>query len=69
MHWKTAGLCALALVGTLGCPHSFGRGGTLDKAAHKDVRETFDPGDCTEQEYEKHCVPDHTSEECLQECG
>jgi alkylhydroperoxidase/carboxymuconolactone decarboxylase family protein YurZ len=69
MRWKTAALCALALAGTLGCPHAFGRGGTVDKATHKDVQEALDLGDCTEEEYRKYCVPDSTSETCRKECG
>jgi hypothetical protein len=69
MHWKTAGLCALALAGTLGCPHAFGRGGTLDNAASKDVEELFDPADCTYEQFQENCVPDHTTEKCRKICG
>jgi hypothetical protein len=69
MRWKTAGLCALALVGTLGCPHAFGRGGTVDRAVHKDVRTAVEEGRCTQTQFNLFCVPDDTSEDCLEECG
>lgn len=69
MRWKTAGLCVLALVGSLGCPHAFGRGGTIDRAAHKDVEQAFDFEECTEEEYQENCKPDHTSEKCRKACG
>jgi hypothetical protein len=69
MRWKSAGLCALALVRTLGCPHAFGRGGTIDRAAHKDVRNAVADGRCTREQYEMFCVPDDTSEDCLEACG
>jgi hypothetical protein len=38
MRWKAAliGWVALSL---LGCPHAFGRGGTIDRAAAKDTRQ------------------------------
>lgn len=71
MRWMTAGLCALALVGALGCPHSFGRGGTIDTAIHRDVRESLeeDGEGCTAEEYEKYCVPDPNTEQCRKICG
>jgi hypothetical protein len=69
MRWMTAGLCALSLVGALGCPHSFGRGGSIDKAVHKDVEQMLDDEGCTDQEYQDHCIPDAESEECRQACG
>jgi hypothetical protein len=70
VRWMTAGLCALSLVGILGCPHAFGRGGTIDSAVHQDVREGLDDDDgCTPQEYEENCVPDPNSEQCRKVCG
>jgi len=69
MHWKTAVLCALALAGTLGCPHAFGRDGTIDRAASKDVEELLDSADCTDEEYKEHCAPDPSSEKCRKVCG
>jgi hypothetical protein len=69
MRWKTAGLCVLALVGSLGCPHSFGRGGTLDKAVRKDVKEGLDTQKCTQEELELYCDEDPDGAECLRECG
>jgi hypothetical protein len=69
MHWKTAALCALTLVGTLGCPHAFGRGGTIDKASHKDAREALELGDCTEDDYRQYCEPDANNEQCIEKCG
>jgi len=69
MHWKTAVLCALALAGTLGCPHAFGRDGTIDRAVRKDVRSAVAEGRCTLEEYKEHCVPDEFSEDCIDVCG
>jgi len=69
MHWKTAVLCALALAGTLGCPHAFGRDGTIDRAVRKDVRSAVAEGRCTLEQYREHCIPDDTSEDCIDVCG
>ena len=69
MPWKTAVLCALALVGTLGCPHAFGRGGTVDKAAHKDVKEQLDTTRCNEDELKRYCGEDADEDECAERCG
>jgi hypothetical protein len=64
-------VCTLLAVGALGCPHAFGRGGALDKAAHKDVKGNLEPGgDCSKQDYETFCGNgQEDSEECRQECG
>ncbi len=35
--WKFIGLLVPLVVGALGCPHSFGRGGSVDRAVHKDT--------------------------------
>ena len=35
--WKFIGLLVPLVVGALGCPHTFGRGGSVDRAVHKDT--------------------------------
>ena len=69
MHWKTAGLCALMLVGALGCPHAFRRGGTLDRAASKDLRDQLGTKRCTLVELEIYCGEGSDEEECIEKCG
>jgi hypothetical protein len=64
----TAGLCALSLVGTLGCPHAFGRGGTIDKAMLKDLKERLKDGRCTEDDFRRYCAPGMDLEDCLDQC-
>jgi hypothetical protein len=72
MRWQMAGVCALLMAGTLGCPHAFKRGGTIDRAAQKDVKESLDTveRDCTDQERALFCPRgQEDSEECRQICG
>jgi hypothetical protein len=69
MRWKTAGLCALALIGTLGCPHAFGRGGTIDRAASKDLKAQLGTARCDEQQLETFCGVGADWELCIEECG
>jgi hypothetical protein len=69
MRWKTAGLCALALVGTLGCPHAFGRGGTIDRATLKDLEELLDTTKCSQEELDDYCNLGADLQRCLEECG
>lgn len=69
MRWRLVWLCALSLVGSLGCPRSFGRGGTIDQAAHKDVKQMLETPECTRQDWELYCGDDSDSEECRQTCG
>lgn len=69
MRWKTAGVCALLLAGSLGCPHAFGRGGTIDKAMHKDLMEQLKNGKCTQSDRNLYCPVGGDVEECLDKCG
>jgi hypothetical protein len=69
MRWKTAALCALALAGTLGCPHAFGRGGTIDRATLKDLEEHLATTKCTQDQLDLYCGMGADIERCLQECG
>ncbi len=69
MHWKTAVLCALALVGTLVCPHAFGKGGTLDRATSKDMREQFGTKRCNEEQLLLYCGEGSDADECADRCG
>ncbi len=64
---------ALLMVGTLGCPHAFGRGGTIDRAVHKDATQTARPPmdyDCPvlAQDVEEFCEEAADMEECLRRC-
>lgn len=70
MKWKRVA-CALWLAGLTGCPHAFGRGGTIDRAVAKDVKESLEPiPDCTDELLERLCpVGQVHSEECLRVCG
>ena len=66
MRWLAVGLCTLVLAVTAGCPHAFGRGGTIDRAVHKDVMERIRQN-CTKAEIERYCRS-VDSEECLNHC-
>jgi hypothetical protein len=68
MRWKTAWVCALLLAGNLGCPHAFGRGGTIDKAMHKDLMERLKNGRCSEDDRLFYCPVGGDPEECLENC-
>ena len=68
MRWKTAWGFALLLAGSLGCPHAFGRGGTIDKAMHKDLMEQLEGGHCTRSDLEIFCPPGGDVETCLKNC-
>lgn len=71
MRWMHVA-CVLWLAGLTGCPHAFGRGGTIDRAVARDMDENLDPQrrKCTE-EVKKSLCPDsqERSEECLRVCG
>jgi hypothetical protein len=69
MRWKTAWGCALLLASALGCPHAFGRGGTIDRAVHKDLMEQLKNGSCSKEDREIHCPVGGSIEECLDQCG
>ncbi|SET98913.1 hypothetical protein SAMN05443639_106190 [Stigmatella erecta] len=66
MRWQKAGLAILALIGTTNCPHSFGRGGTVDRAIHKDTLELYEAG-CTDEERIRVCKG-KSPEECAEIC-
>ena len=66
-----AGACLLWLFGLTGCPHAFGRGGTIDRAVHKDTEDNLSPPECTEDVYKELCVDGgkEKAEACLEVCG
>jgi hypothetical protein len=71
MRWKYAA-CVLWLAGLTGCPHAFGRGGTIDRAVAKDMKENVGPQRrrCTEEVRKRLCpTGQESSEECLEVCG
>lgn len=43
MRWGMVLMSLLALVGGAGCPHAFGKGGTIDRAVHKDDKRRLAP--------------------------
>jgi len=60
--------CVLLLIGALGCPHSFGRRGTIDRAVHKDVMEQLKDGRCTLEQLRLYCAVGMDLEECIDRC-
>lgn len=70
MRWKRVVACLLSVAGLTGCPHSFGREGTLDRAAAKDTRESLETPECTLKVQEELCPENQEpSEKCLEVCG
>lgn len=67
MRWRTTGLCTLSLVTLTGCPDAFGRGGRIDRAAHKDALELRQKY-CSDAERERFCK-DRSSPTCIEHCG
>jgi hypothetical protein len=67
MQWRAAGMGTLVLVTSLGCPHEYGREGTVDRAVHKDVKERQRQR-CSEEELELFCE-DGESPQCREKCG
>jgi hypothetical protein len=62
----------LWLAGLTGCPHAFGRGGTIDRAVAKDMEENLGPQslECTDAVRKQLCPEGQEwSEECLRVCG
>ena len=57
----------LVLLGGTGCPHAFGRGGTIDRAIHKDVIASLRKADCTPQKVREACG-DELYDLCMEEC-
>jgi hypothetical protein len=70
MRW-TPVACVLWLAGGTGCPHAFGRGGTVDRAVAKDMEERLeDYPDCTPEVYQELCLSEpHDAQACLEKCG
>jgi hypothetical protein len=70
MRWNLAGACALALGMTTGCPEDFGKGGRMDRAAHRDTEELLEEKRCSKAELARYCGPGReNSVECIRECG
>jgi hypothetical protein len=49
MRWFQVNAVVLAAVALAGCPSEFGKEGRIGKAAHKDVQDQLEPGDCPEE--------------------
>jgi len=68
--WKSAWILVLLMGGALGCPHTFGRKGTLDRAAHKDAIEGIrSEDDCPLEDVEQFCAESPNPEDCLERCS
>jgi hypothetical protein len=67
MKWQRVGVCIVGLMGGTGCPHAFGRGGTVDRAVLADMMELLREN-CTQQEIDQYCQ-DPRSPECQEACG
>jgi hypothetical protein len=71
MRWKQLA-CVVGLAGLTGCPHAFGRGGTLERAVAKDVEENLDQmqSECTDEIFKLLCPEGQPpSAQCLDQCG
>lgn len=69
MRWRMAWVCALLLLGLLGCVRTFGPGGSIRRAIKKDQQEMLSPPVCpSEAELELLCEypeDDICPRECL----
>lgn len=58
------------LFGSTACPHAFGKGGTIDRAVLKDIRESTSPvelTDCGPATLRAICLPEKLAE-CERQC-
>lgn len=72
-RWKFIVLLVPLMVGTLGCPHAFGRGGSIDRAARKDTTQGARPPEVYEcplsqSDVEDFCSEQADMEECIERC-
>jgi hypothetical protein len=58
---------AAVLLGAAGCPHAFGRGGTIDRAVYKDIIENLRANDCNPEKVREVCG-DEFYDACMEEC-
>lgn len=70
MRWRLTALCAVSLVGLLGCPETYGIGGTVDQAVHEDMMEALPQQEapCPPAARVKEICEGRSSKECLPEC-
>lgn len=69
MRRQTAVLCAPSRVALTGCPEEYGIEGRVNKAVHKDVKESI-PKRCTDQQYKKLCADGREqTKKCRETCG
>jgi hypothetical protein len=69
MRWRDAWVGAMVLTGATGCPSTFGRGGSIDTAAHTDAVERAQDRGCSDEDYALYCKGQEQSEECHRQCG
>jgi hypothetical protein len=68
MRGGIVSLWVLALTCLWGCPHTFGRGGTIDRAAAEDAEEAAEPFVCPPPEELRKLCADPSSEKCPKPC-
>jgi hypothetical protein len=70
MDYRHVPLLLWVLLTMTGCPHAFGKGGTIDRALLKDMMENTRPHkvtDCKPATLQAICLPE-TFEECRRQC-
>lgn len=69
MRWRPAGTATVLLLMMTGCPEEFGKGGRIDRAAHKDSLEVTRRR-CSDEDRAKFCDGGRqNTEECHRACG
>lgn len=69
MRWRTVCVDVVLLDVLTGCPRNHMPGGTLDRAAHKDLKTWLEHTRCNDADYEDFCEDQENSPECIEECG
>jgi len=70
MRWRMLGLCAVAVLG-IGCPETYGIGGSIDDAIERDMNAQLEQRDdyvCPSPEEVTRRCADPKSEQCPQRC-
>jgi hypothetical protein len=67
MRWRNAWGVALSAVGLMGCPETFGKGGTVDQAVFEDAVDAVNPERCPPPE-EVRAICANPKKQCPEEC-
>ncbi len=68
MRWRTAALCAVSLVGLVGCPETYGKDGTMDDAVEKDMEAAVEKDTCPPREKVKEICGERNPKDCFPGC-